>query len=82
MRKELRRAGPEFRRGRSMLDLVIGGNYDLVVSQRNILRQLHEQEFGRVQDADDNRPARPIKRKKGAKHKAAGSSHDQPIELD
>ena len=46
--RELSTAGPELRRGQSLLHPVYGGNYESFIEQRSILRQVYEHKFGPV----------------------------------
>jgi hypothetical protein len=42
-------AGFVLRKGRSLLQLIVGGNYERVLLQRSVLRAVYEKNFGPVE---------------------------------
>jgi hypothetical protein len=50
MLKSMDTAGFALRKGQSFLRLIIGGNYERVIVQRSILREVHRQTLGPVEE--------------------------------
>ena len=46
--QRLETAGPVLRQGQSFLRLIIGGNYERVILQRGIVRELHKKYLGPI----------------------------------
>jgi hypothetical protein len=44
-------AGPVLRKGRSILQLVIGGNYESMLLQRGVLREVYKKNIGPVDES-------------------------------